>query len=468
MPAETVVTETRPLSPLAALTLVLVFPGKTFRRLTERPHWILPLVFVIVAVMLNRMLAISSGVMDDMLRGEAFLSGAGLSEAKSAALTFSVVSSLVAVPVVTLLQSLFFRVFGGLFGGRARFRTVFSAVCHASIPVGLAAIALSALLPVTHSPNAAANLAFLIDPAEHPFVWGLAMELDLSALWFFVLLGIAAEPVFGLPRKRARLATAAFALVYVLVMSWIGMASAGTTTDPLAGWETEETPEVVLHLSPGAPEETRQAAAEACREATARAAELTGIPSEGRIECYLYPSVDEKLRITGNPNMAHRVEWAQAVHVAWEAGASAALAREALKLAHAQEHGSVYNPLVRDGLAVYAGGTWGGLPVREAGKDLLERKALPGLDVLLDPVSFLGVDERISQPAAGSFMSFVIDEAGAQSAREIYRATALRPEETGQALEQALSDSIESIESRWFTYLKRTPNAPEAGPSGDR
>ncbi len=43
-------TETRPLNPLAAMTLVLVYPRKTFERLVERPRWILPLVFVVLRV----------------------------------------------------------------------------------------------------------------------------------------------------------------------------------------------------------------------------------------------------------------------------------------------------------------------------------------------------------------------------------------------------------------------------------
>ena len=463
-------TETRPLNPLAALTLVLVFPGKTFRRLTERPHWVLPLAFVVAAVMVNRLLALSSGMMDDMLRSEAFLSGAGLSDAKSAALTFAVVLSVVAVPMVTLLQAFFFKGAGMLFGGRNRFRVIFSAVCHASIPLGLSALAFSALMPLTHSASAAANLSFLIDPLQHPFLWCLAMELDLSAIWFFVLLGIAAEPVFNLPRRRARLATAAFAVVYVLVMSWSGKASASRTVDPYADWSSLETSGAVLHASASVPEKTLAEIARACEKASTRVERLTGlVPEDGagpaggeRIDCYLYPSLEEKLRVTDNAAMAHRVEWANAVHLAWVGGAEAALTREMLKLVDAKTHGKVYTPLIRDGLAVYAGGTWGGMPLREAGADLLQRKVLPDLDILVDAAAFMQLDERISHAAAGSFVAFLVDENGVDVVLDLYSDSAGRSGGTEALLEAALGDSLGGIETRWVAYLQPDTDTPGA------
>jgi hypothetical protein len=465
--ADAPTTESRPLNPLAALTLVLVFPGKTFRRLTERPHWILPLAFVVVSVMVNRMLALSGGLMDDMLRDEAFLSGAGLAEAKSAALTFSVVASVVAVPIVTILQSLFFKIAGLAFGGRNRFRVVFSAVCHASVPLGISALAFAALMPITRSATAAANLSFLVDPTSRPFLWCLLMELDLSAIWFFILLGIAAEPVFDLPRRRARLAALLFAVIYIVVMTWTGKAGASRMVDPYSDWRTTESGAVTLRAGGSVGDASLHAAARACSIALDRVEELTGLTVEGaageggRIECYLYPSFEEKLRVTGDAAVAHRVEWANAVHLAWVEGADAALTREMLKLMGAQAHGKVYTPLIRDGTAVLAGETWGGLPVRAAGRDLLERKVLPELDMLVDAVMFAQLDERLSQPAAGSFMAFLLDSEGVETIRGLYGDSAGRSGAAEPLLEATLGDSLEAIEVRWLEFLES-----ETGASG--
>jgi hypothetical protein len=464
---ETPPIEPRPLNPLAALTLILVFPGRTFRRLVERPHWVLPLVFVVAAVMVNRLLVISSGLMDDMLRNEVFLSGAGLADARSAALVFGVVSSVVAVPVVTLLQALFFKIAGGVFGGRARFRVVFSAVCHASIPVGLSALALAALLPLTHSATAAPNLAFAVDPGRHPFLWCLAMELDLSAVWFYVLLGIGAEPVFRLPRTRARLATLAFAVVYVVVMSWTGRGGAAGRVDPYEGWLTETVPGAVLHFGEGVSPERRRSAAEACRQVAGRIGFLTGLEADRRIECYLYPSLDEKRRVTDNSKAVHRVEWANALHVALEDGTAAEMAREAFKLVDAGAHGKVYNPLIRDGMAVYCGATWAGVPVRDAGSDLLARKLLPGLDLLADPVGFGRLDERIAQPAAGSFVAFLVDSVGIDNTRALYLDSAGQSEGIDLSLEFLLGEDLGSIEERWKAYLESGLAVPDAAAGGD-
>jgi hypothetical protein len=137
-----------------------------------------------------------------------------------------------------------------------------------------------------------------------------------------------------------------------------------------------------------------------------------------------------------------------------------------LKLVDAKAHGKVYTPFIRDGLAVYAGGTWAGMPVRMAGADLLRRKALPGLDLLVDSVAFVRLDERISQPAAGSFMAFIVEESGVDVVRDLYSDSAGRSGGTEARLEATLGDSLGAIEERWLAYLRSgtdTPDAPSVG-----
>ena len=212
----------RPIHPLAAMTLVLVFPARTFARLVRRPHWLLPALFVAVAVLLRHLLALESGFMDEILRAEALRTGADLADVKRGAAVVGVVSAVVATPVVVAIQAVFFRLAGYVFGGRTSYVTALSAVAYASVPIGVGAIALAALLPVTRSAEASLSVAFLFDPATRPFLWNLAMELDVFSIWFFLLLGIAAEPVFKLPRGRARRAAAAFSVAYILFMASLG------------------------------------------------------------------------------------------------------------------------------------------------------------------------------------------------------------------------------------------------------
>lgn len=464
MTADASPVETRPINALAALTLVIAFPGKTFRRLVERPHWILPLVFVAASIVLSSLLLLSAGMMDDVIEEEAFRTGFDPATIRSGTPAAMVVSGILGVVLATLFQTFFYFVIARSFGGRGRFRTAFSAVCHASVPVGLVAILLTALIPFTKSADFGANLSFLFDPARQPFLWGIAGQIDVAVIWFFILLAIAAEPVFGLDRRRARTATAVFAVVSVLALGWLSGRQAARAVDPYEGWDSRETSRCTLHFPRGAPDEVLIRVVSDFRRAAERVEWLTGhapgesVPGatedgEERIDCYLYPSLDEKRRATGDPSPAHRVEWAGAVHYAVAEGAEVFLARELLKLTDAQLHGKVYNPLIRDGLAVYAGRSWGGMEVRAAGRDLLDRRALPELADIADAVKFTAMDERIAQPSAGSFISFLIDEIGVRGVRSIYRSSARDPDAVPGLLEGALGDPLSRIDSRWRTYL---------------
>ena len=464
-------TETRPLNPLAALTLVLVFPGRTFRRLVDRPHWVLPLVFVICAVLLSGLLALAAGFMDESIELEAFLTGHDPVEIREGTPTAMVISGIVGITGATLLQALLLMAVARLFHGRGTFRRAFSAVCHASVPIGVSAILLTALIPFTHASISGLSLAFAVDRASLPFLWELANQMDIATIWFFVLLGIAAEPVFELPRRRARMAVLIFGVVSVLVLGWMGRGEATRDVDPYADWSTKESGSVVLHMSANAPGETLAVIALVWEKAAERVGMLTGtrvgIPvggaGEERIDCYLYPSLEEKLRLTGNSAIAHRVEWAGVIHLAWVEGAQAPLTREMLKLVDAKAHGKVYTPLIRDGLAVYAGRRWGGMPVREAGADLLQRKVMPGLGVLVNVAEFVQLDEKISQPAAGSFMAFIAEENGVDAVRDLYDDSTGRSEDTKALLEATLDDTLGGIETRWIAYLRFSADAPGAG-----
>ena len=223
--------DVRPVNPVAALTLVLVFPRRTFERLRERPHWFLPLLFVAGSSLVAAIYAVRGGFMDEFLREAAAATGAGMLQAEASLLWKAILMAVVAVPLMALLEAFLFKAAGALFGGRAGFRVVFGTVAYASIPAGVCALLVAALMSITGSARVGVHLGLLVDPALHPALWSIARQIDLASLWFFALLGIAAEPVFGLTRPKARLAALVFAILYIALMSF----STGGAAPDVAG-----------------------------------------------------------------------------------------------------------------------------------------------------------------------------------------------------------------------------------------
>lgn len=456
----------RTINPLAALTLVLLFPSQTFRRIALRPHWVVPLLFVVLSVLIRRILTVETGVMDEVLRTQAVLSGADIEGLRSAAVMFSVVTALVSVPVVTVIQTLFLMLSARAFGGGARFATAFSAVAYASVPVGVGALVLSALLPLTHSATLGANLAAFLPPDASPFVVSLAMELDLFYVWFFVLVGIAAGPVFGLTKKRARLAATVFATFFVLVMSWIGSGAPSEGANPLEGWRTVDTEEASVHFPGETPQNVVDDAVLAVDSAVVRTRSVVG-GGFGRIECYVYPSLGEKTRVTGNAATAHGVAWADAVHVAWEGSADVMLTREVAKVGGARVLGKMYNPFLEDGLAVYVGRYIAGKPVAEVAAELHIEGSLPNLGDVVEPTGYSEVERAVGEAAAGSFTAFLMEDLGRESYREFYSYVSRTGAPLKGALERALSDSLGAIEQRWTSYIMDRATATGDPPPAD-
>jgi hypothetical protein len=404
-------------------------------------------------VALSAVYTARGGFLVESFEAEALRTGWHPTTVESRFVALSIVGPFVAVPLVALLQALFFKLAGWLFEGRARFRVVFSAVAYASIPTGIGALLFAALLPITRSATLGANLSFLVDPVLRPVLWSLTRQIDLFAIWFFVLLGIAAEPVFGLPRRKARLAAVLFAGAHVAAMATFGIGEAGSLANPYEGWAVHETPLTVVHHAPGDDRVILDDVSVAVASARARAADLAGADVDGRIECYLYPSVDSKLAVTDNGAIAHGVEWANAVHVAWVEGAELALTRELTKVIAGRTLGNVYNPLISDGLAIHAGGLWGGEPVVERAAELQGRGTLPPLESLVDPVTYGRYPAELSEPAAGAFTAFLLDELGETVYRDVY-SRAVDAVSLRALLEDAAADSLEGMERRWISYLE--------------
>ena len=306
---------------------------------------------------------------------------------------------------------------------------------------------------MSHSADLGADLSHFIDPTMHPFLWGLARELGVIPLWFYALIAVAAGPVFRLPRRRAWAAAGVFVAVHIIIMSYLGIGQARSQRDPHEGWASVEAAGVVLYFPEGASDMLAEEAVSAAAAASERVAEILGTANE-RIDCYVYPSREEKERVTGNAAIAHGVTWANAVHVAWWGSSDVALAREMAHVAGARALGKMYNPFVRNGLAVYVGAEWGGRPVIDVARELRGADSLPRLADLVDPGAYARIDARVSDPAAGAFTAFLVEELGEPAYRDFYAYVARTRARVPGALEQSLGDSLGAIEARWISFIE--------------
>ncbi len=456
MPDQQDISTQAPINPVAALTLVIAFPGRTFERLRERPHWVLPLVFVILCSIIGGMYPVVGGQLDSFLENAALRSGREPEVTRTAFLAWIFISSVGVVPLMFLLEALFYRLAGSLRGGRARYSVVFSTVAYASVPMGIGALVGAGLVRFTGSPSAGANLAFLVDPMRQPVLWSIARHMDVFQLWFLLLLGIAARHVFRLRPARAAQAGLLFAAFYLLVAIVSSVGNAGQFADPYEAWTTATVGDVVIHHGPEL--QTNAAAAQLADaktrlpEALRTAEESVGLPHIPRIDVYLYPSLDAKLAVTGNHALAHAVEWANAVHVAWVNGAEAAFTTAAVRVSAAGSLGTVYNPFLADGLAVAASGA---SEATEDGASAMGAASV-SLEELLDPVEYRRAEgDGVPVSAlAGAFARFVMDTRGAETLHDILRRQGDAAGPAVTAVEDALSLPISEIETQWTEHLR--------------
>ena len=463
--------ESRPINAIAALTLVLVFPRRTFERLRERPRWILPIIFGIACALVSATYAVRGGYMDPFIHSMALRSGHTPEIIKSGFAGGSVLMAVLGVPLIVLIETLFFRLAGRVMGGRARFVEVLSAVAHASVVGGVGALAMAGLMRITGSPTVGANLAVLLGSGANSFVWSLARQIDLFSLWFFVLLGIAAGPVFELDRRKATRTGVLFAIIYVLIMTIGGTGSADALDDPYEDWVETGTAVGVLHHRQDTGADVLASAGEATSVAVARADEILsrdpdGLATPSRIDVYLYASLDSKRRVTDNGEVAHGVEWANVVHLAWTDGADLALKRETARVLAAGAYGKVHSPLIRSGFALYAGDEWGGMTLAQTALGLLDAGDLPPLADMTDPASYHRLSRQRSEPAAGSFFAFLAATRGEGAVLDLYAgavdsfgpvaATGHRPT---TLIELELGEPLDSLDRQWRDYLRATGGA---------
>jgi hypothetical protein len=227
-------------SPFGRLIGVLVSPGKTFRSIAGRPTWGAALITLILATTVLGFVTAQRTDYRDVITRSVAESGRDvpaealdrqISFMEKAGPYFSLAGS-VFVILITLFSALLYWVAFKLLGGEFSYKSSFSVVLHAGMPV-VVSVLLS--LPVVLSRARLgyddvksgsflqSNLAFLAPEGARAWVTALYASADFFAVWSLILSVIGFKALSRLSTQAVAVTVVVISLLFVAVR--VGLAT---------------------------------------------------------------------------------------------------------------------------------------------------------------------------------------------------------------------------------------------------
>jgi hypothetical protein len=146
---------------------------------------------------------------------------------------------------------------------------------------------------------------------------------------------------------------------------------------------------------------------------------LGSVPEGFRVFLYVYDNETTKRDATGVPDPTHSVPAAHDLFMVTRYARSASPHEEVHIVARAV-YGPCFSTAIYEGLALSVEGNWKGEDMAMHAATLQRRGKLPGPAVLLDEEKFRALPDDIRFPAAGAFMTFLLDTYDLTGVKKIY------------------------------------------------
>ena len=222
----------------------LVQPGATFRSISARPSWVVPLVVLFAIQLVAVWLMFERVDMSEAFRqqmeaaGQELPADADLEQAAGLQKGIGMGCAILAAPVSYVVVALLMMVIFKLVGGEIDFKRSFSVTLHAMLPLGLAGLLMIPVLlgveeitmrQMQTGSVLASNLAVLAPEEASPALVAVLASLDVFSLWVVVLLVLGFSIAAGV---STGLATGVVVLLWLL---WIGAKAALASLGPGMG-----------------------------------------------------------------------------------------------------------------------------------------------------------------------------------------------------------------------------------------
>ena len=213
---------------------VFTSPKKAFEAVAEKPDWLAPMIVSVLIGILFALTVVPAVVMPaTMEKTMEQMRDRGVTEDKieeamkfmagPLPVVFGVVGVMLATPINLLIISGVFFGLSALFGGKARFAQVFSAVTYSGLILSLGTILKGILMYVQHSMHAGTSLALILPEDMHEsFLYRFLGQFDFFTLWQLWILSVGLAVIYRW--KTAKPAGMVFGLwlLWALLSSVLG------------------------------------------------------------------------------------------------------------------------------------------------------------------------------------------------------------------------------------------------------
>ncbi len=213
---------------LGTLVNVFVSPREAYEAIDRRPHWVLPLVIVLLATLVAAFFITPMAMEEKMAeQREKLIEQRGMTPEqadqalamgeKIGRITGPVMAPIPTVVVIAVVALALLFLGNVVFGGHSNYKKLFAMYSWTSLIGVLATMVKTPLMLSRGTVDVQTSLAAFLDPAQKgTFLYQLLARTDVFSLWKLVLVCIGMAVLYRISTKRAATGVVALYLVYAI------------------------------------------------------------------------------------------------------------------------------------------------------------------------------------------------------------------------------------------------------------
>ncbi|MFQ5771358.1 MAG: YIP1 family protein [bacterium] len=222
--------ETPEMSAVQRVIGVFTSPAKTFASIAVKPSWLLPIIIYsvvnIVFIFFAREIIVSETLTQQEERMvERGMESGQIEQALSTTenvmkYTMPIFGVIVPIILILLVSAVFLFVGNVIMGGKASFKSIFSATAHSFLIGSLGALIMLPLILAKDTMQVSFSLASLMsEEARKTFLYQLLLKVDIFWIWWIAVYSIGLAMIYKMKTQKMATAVVTVYAIYAVIAS---------------------------------------------------------------------------------------------------------------------------------------------------------------------------------------------------------------------------------------------------------